>query len=61
MDFIELYAAEGRGDVRAHAVVALGFVGEKRDVPVLRRISMDFNYLCVFQRMPAIELILRLF
>jgi HEAT repeat protein len=60
-DFVELYAEAKQANVRALAVVAMGYVGEKQHPPVLRLISADFNYLAVHDRMRDLEIILRLY
>jgi hypothetical protein len=43
------------------AVVALGYIGEASDMPVLRKLGVDFNYLSTFQRMPDMDQLLALF
>jgi HEAT repeat protein len=60
-DLQKVYASATVAEQRALTVVALGFIGETATIPVLRELTLDFNHLSVFQRMPAVDMILRLF
>ena len=60
-DLKRVYKSTSNAESRALTVVALGYIGERSEVPVLRELTVDFNHLSVFQRMPALDMILRLF
>ncbi len=60
-DLVEHFKRESNPEARAITVVALGYIGDVSKTPVLREISMDFNYLAVFQQMLAVDQIIRLF
>jgi HEAT repeat protein len=57
-DLIKAYEAEKSNDVKAIIVVALGYIVDPNDVPVLKEVATDFNYLLHY---PSIDLVLRLF
>ncbi|MCI0341576.1 MAG: HEAT repeat domain-containing protein [Planctomycetales bacterium] len=58
---LEFYWAEKDAQYRAIAIAALGNFAEKSRPPVLRALSVDFNYLLVQYKMPVLDVILRLF
>ncbi|MCI0339892.1 MAG: HEAT repeat domain-containing protein [Planctomycetales bacterium] len=61
-DLVAHYKRENNPEARAIVIVALGYIGDAgRVVPLLRDISLDFNYLAVFQTAPAMDQVLRLF
>jgi HEAT repeat protein len=56
-----LFQKESSDELRAMCVVSLGMIGDGAEgVPVLRRVSRDFNWLAAL-RNPAIDFILRAF
>lgn len=55
------FKKETNPEARAITVVALGYIGETSSTPVLKQISMDFNYIAMFLNNKAIDQIIRLF
>lgn len=60
-DLMKHFQKETNAEAKAITVVALGYIGESAPTPVLKSISVDFDYLNVFLDMPAVDQIIRLF
>ena len=57
-DIIEAFKDEKNKQVKAIMVSAMGYIVDISDVPVLKEIATDFNYLLHY---PSIDLVLRLY
>jgi len=57
-DITKAFATEKNNEVRAIMTVALGYIVDPNEVPVLKQVATDFNYLL---HQPSIDLVLRLF